>query len=335
MNLEMLREATRAEKFVKAFQNSRDSLLKLGDATARGIDRLVVELRGDIAARLADFNPAEPFASRVLPEIDRSIRDSLDALRRRGGAAVTEAMGEAFSLGGGATAGAFRAAGAQLAVPSVSPEILSSLTGTFENVFTEVTDGLADRIMREVRRSATGLQPASRTISRITDLLKTSEEVKKGLRRRVRFSFQAEEIARTEIGRVYSNAQQAASEQLADSIPKLKKRWLTSPRNTRREHKEAEETYAPGGAKGPIPVKARFRVTDRSRTGRAEFLTVSGRVVRVKSYSRKGRPVTDMMLFPRDPSASPGNVVGCTCSVLEVVPELDEAVDRAAGILTP
>ncbi len=250
-------------------------------------------------------------------------------------------MRSAFELGEGATSGAFRAAGISVATPTVSPEVLSSLTGTFEDVLSEMVDGLGRQLSRETRLAAAGLRTPSQTMRRVTDLLRTSAEVRKGVRRRIGFAFQAEEIARTEIGRVFSNAQQAASEAIEARVPTLRKRWATSPLNTRRGHREVAES----SAEKPLRVRERFRVRDYSRTGSTRFVTFGDRaqprhgvvpglrVARVDQYVRRGRVIEDRMLFPRDPAGSPGNVVNCTCTVIEVVPDLEKAGRAVSGVL--
>ena len=197
---------------------------------------------------------------------------------------------------------------------------------------------LGERINVQIRQAAVGLQPASGAIRNVERLLRTSEEVRRGLRRRIGFGQQAEAIVRTETMRVFSNAQQAASEQIAQTIPDLRKRWLISPQNTRRGHKEADDRYAPGGETGPIRIDQKFEVTEQSRTGRTEFITVGNggqRVINLRApIVRRGRVITDRMLFPRDPSADVANVVNCTCTTLDVLEELEDATDRARGIIS-
>ena len=107
-------------------------------------------------------------------------------------------------------------------------------------------------------------------------------------------------------------------------------------------HRNAESKYKEGGSIGPIPIKSKFVVVDHSRTGRTDFLTLGGkvqpgggkRVVKVGTYTRRGGLITDNMLFPRDPSASAGNVIQCRCVVIDIVPELEESMDKVKGIIS-
>ena len=57
-------------------------------------------------------------------------------------------------------------------------------------------------------------------------------------------------------------------------------------------------------------------------------------VARVGTYTRRGGLITDRMLFPRDPSASAGNVIQCRCVIIDIVPELEESMDKVKGIIS-
>ena len=118
---------------------------------------------------------------------------------------------------------------------------------------------------------------------------------------------------------------------MSEIVPGLRKRWVTVL-GRRRGHRETERRYAVGGEIGPIRVDQRFEVRDFSRTGRSQFFTLNGRAVRVdRPAQRRGRIITDRMLFPRDAAGSVGNVVQCTCIVVEFLPEIEEAQRRARG----
>lgn len=347
--LRALREANgdKAARFRKSYERVRRDLPKISAITANRLDRVMREFRDDIREKLAALtgSPDDPFLARIVPEVGDAISNSLDTLRQGTGDEIRQAMADGFEAGATLAPKALRAVGVPVAFPSVSPALLQTLTASLDNVLDEIVSGLGDRIMAQVRLGAAALEPASATIRRTVDLFKVSEEVRKGLRRRIGPAFQAEAIARTEIGRAWSVAQQITSEELADAIPGLKKRWRVNL-GKRRGHREAEAQYAPGGSTGPIPVKARFQVKDFSRTGTTSFLTLGKnvrppgfrgagqRVVRVNPYSRTGSVIEDGMLFPRDPAASVGNVVNCTCFVEEVVPDLERAEQQAGGIVS-
>jgi len=336
----------RAERFIRSFENSRSELFKLTDAGVRNVNQIINQIRDEIRSQLraaSPFDPRAPFTTRLLPVLIETVNNSLDELRRRAGDELDEKLPDAFGIGATTTANALRSANIPISFPAVTPELVviaATISGT---LLDEIISNLGESIVNQINLSVLNLVPASRTLNNIDRLLRTSVEVRRGLRRRVGFAFQTEAIYRTEIGRVYSSAQQAASEQIEQTVTTLRKSWLTSPRTTRRGHRDAENRYRDGGSTGPIPVRQRFEVTDFTRTGRTEFLTLGGnirprfgavigqRVVKVSKYTRRGRLITDRMLHPRDASASAGNVIQCTCVSLDVVPEFEEAADKALG----
>lgn len=339
--------STRAERFAKSFERSRRNFNNIGDTGAARMIKLIRDLRGEVRERLkfaAAEDPKAPFTTRILPEITSGINQSISEFSRISKAEVTARLEDTFEAGSKVTAGNLRAAGIEVPFPQASPEVLATLSRSADDIFDETSTRLAERLNTEISKSAVGLEPASGTIRRVEKILQTAPETIRGQRRRIGFAFQAEEIVRTELGRVYSNAQQLASEQIAENtIPNLRKWWRAQgDSKVRTGHKDIMAATRPGGETGPIPIKARFRVVDHSRTGSTEFLTMgknvrpglSGqRVARVQLYTRRGALITDQMLFPRDPGASPGNVIKCRCVIIEVVPDLDEVFNRAIGMI--
>lgn len=337
----------RTLRFVKTYDTATRQLDRVTALGARRMEGILRELRGEIRSRLALLTggPDDPFSLRIAPAVQREISEALETFTLNANAELSGRLSDAFGLGERVTAQALTSIGIPVAFPSVPPSILATLTGTTQDVLSEMVGSLGQRIMGQVRLAAVGLEPTSAAISRIDDLLQTSEAVRRGLRRRIGFGFQAEAIVRTELGRVYSVAQQAATEQIAETIPDLKKRWVTR-RKDRAGHLSVEKDTAPGGRIGPIPVKQRFRVQDTSRIGTSRFLTLGGRVqppqgpvpgqrvIRTRrTFRRRGRIITDRMLHPRDPGASAGNVVNCTCVVIDFLPEIEAAVERTRGVL--
>lgn len=327
-----------AARFVQAFDESRRGLEKISRAGISRVEAALVDLRREIRARLALMAgaPAEPFLVRILPQVEAEITAALADFTRMATAEARDRLAQAFELGSTVTANALGAAGVPLAAPAVTPQLLASLGAATESTFAALTSRIASRITREVRSAAAALQPASQAITRIEDILK-SATIRDRVKRRIGYGFQSEAIVRTDVGRIYSSAQQAASEQIAETIPDLRKSWVTTLAR-RRGHREAEARYAPGGERGPIPVKQRFVVTEYSRSDPnvQGFWTSrrTGLVYRNPAWrARTGRPKTDRMLFPRDPAASAGNTVQCTCLSQDVLPELEKAAEKAAGVL--
>ncbi len=330
-----LREQTQrqVEQYARQYAEARRQLNGLTVAGTEQIARLLRDLSGEIGDRLATFVlPTDPFVDRLLPQIASDVQNSIDVLVRGASVEMNQALTSAFTLGGRVTTNALNAVGLNLAFPTVTPELLAASSAATSGVFADFGTRLVDDILFQIRTSAIGLQPSSGAIRRVIDILETG-----GAGERIRFAAQGEAIVRTELGRIYSSAQQAAAEQLTSSVPGIRKRWITTLKK-RRGHREAEAAYAPGGSIGPILINQRFRVTDYSRTGPAEFLTRTAagggkKVAKVATYQRRGRIKVDNMLFPLDPAASAGNVVNCTCLVIEVVPGLEDEQARAVELV--
>ncbi len=330
-----LTEQERANRFNSRFAQANRELTRLTSRGASNIAAVLRSFRTEIDERLAMFVvlPNAPFPQGVLPLIEDSIAQAVASLTQGAEAGIAQELTSAFDAGSRVTRDAFAAARVPLAAPQVTPELLTNLTALTGEILTDTFSALADQIIGRVRAGAIGLRPASATITEIEDLLRTGT-IRRGVRIRIGPAFQAEQIARTEIGRVFSSAQQAASEQIAETIPGLKKKWVVTL-GRRRGHRAVQES----SAEDPIAISERFSVTDFSRIGRTSFITkrVGGAQFVAPTrepLTRRGRPVTDQMLHPRDPSASAGNVVNCTCITVDIAPDLEEAQQRSMGIVT-
>ena len=100
-------------------------------------------------------------------------------------------------------------------------------------------------------------------------------------------STKAERIARTEVLRAYSIAQQASLRQMADYVPKLKKQWIATPDDRVR----------------PSHEKANGQTRDWD-----EPFKVDG----------------EELMYPRDPGGSAGNTINCRCVAVPVLSEVEE-----------
>ncbi len=333
-----------AARFASSFAAARTNLDKLSAQTSSALSKLLRDFNTTMRNRLLFVGAgADTLTAQLLPGMIEEVNRAISNLRPLMSEVGQESFAEAFNLGSRVTATAFNRVGVSLAMPAVTPEILLSLTGNVQDILSELVTDIGTRIQTVINQTMLAQETVAQATNRISDLLKTSTEVRRGLRRRIGFSFQGETIMRTEIRTIYSNAQQAASEQIAQIIPDLRKRWVNVLAN-RVGHVEAESRYAPGGEVGPIRIKETFLVQDFTRTGTSNFLTLGGRirprgftggqrVVRTEQFTRRGRIITDRMLFPRDPSADAANRVNCTCIVMEVVPEIEKAQAEAQGII--
>ena len=322
----------RAREFVSVYRRAARDVTRLSAEGANALVGRINEARREIADRLRDLRvagPSAPFELRFAVQIDLQVQAALSSLIADASDDIAEILAQSFAGGAAVVGDAFAAAEIGVTVGAgVSPALLTTLQSASADLMTEVFDALATKIGRTVRSSIVGLDASSATIGKVAELLRTSREVRAGLRRRIGIGFQAEAITRTEVGRAFSAAQHAAAVNAGEVIPGLKKRWITRAR-IRGTHLAVEAETK----ENPIPVRQRFVVTDLSRTGFSEFFT--GRtnagaqfVFRKASFARRGIARTDRMLFPRDPSAGPGNVVNCTCMVIEVPPGLEDSIEE-------
>ena len=342
-------ESKNAARFVKSFRDSSDDLFKSSDKAVKRLIAVLDDFAEEFKRRLEFFLPSDidaPFLTKVIPQIKQGLAQAISELNTIAQKDLLNNLEDAFDLGAIVTPNAFKSAGLPIAFPVLDAEILKVLSRDAVNLWIESTKRLDEKITTQLNRSAAGLQPASQAIVNIERELRTDPVLRRGgIRRRTRFAFQAEQITRTELGRIFSVAQQNSSEIIAsDSIPDLRKMWdTTGDTRVRRGHKDAERIYKPGGSIGPIPIKSRFVVKDFSRTGFSSFLTL-GKKIKPKGFKggqravplrfrRRGRVITDRMLHPRDPSASAGNVILCRCVVMDIPPDLEKALNKVIGLI--
>lgn len=299
-------------RFRRTYDRSRGELNRLSRRTAASLEGVIRDLRGEVLALIARSAALDaPFAAVNIDAISANIDIAVQQLARRADFEMGSSLINAFDIGARVTPSAITAVGVPVAFPSISPAILTALTAETSAILTELANDLRADIDRVLRAGVAGLKPTSEVIQDLTNLLRTSE-IRLGQRARIQSAFRAETIARTELGRVYSSAQQATSEAMSEIVPGLRKRWVTVI-GDRRGHLEAERRYAVGGSTGPIPINQRFEITDFTRVGSSEFFTLNNRAFRRKKgpTARKGRIKIDRMLFPRDPAGSVGNIANC------------------------
>ena len=322
----------RAAEFVSTYRRAARDVTRLSAEGARLVVARIDELRREITDRIRTLRTVEsgaPFALRIAPQIEAEIQAALSTLIDGASADVAAILGEAFAAGSGVLPAALEASGFGVSIGTgISPALLTTLQTASGDLLTEVFTQLGEKIGRTVRQSIAGLDSSSATIEKVAELLRTSREVRAGLRRRIGIGFQAETITRLEMGQAFSAAQHASAINAGEIIPGLRKRWITRAK-IRSGHLAVEAETR----ENPIPVAQRFRVTDNSRTGSSSFFT--GRtgagaqfVYRTANRPRQGSTRVDRMLFPRDPSAGPGNIVNCTCFVLEIPPGLENEIEE-------
>lgn len=333
----MATPSEKAERVARAYRKAREQLGGVTDKGAQNLLKLIREFQKEVVRILARYSPDDPnapYSVRILPEIIRALDDSIDELRRRGLAEIEKRTGQSFDLGFNLAVSAVALGSGLDFRPFVSPGLLLSLVRGPAFAYSEMTSKLAARIDAEIRNQALGIKSNTQTMAAIAKMIEDSPEVEQGQRKRTTFASQAEMIMRTETGRLFNSAHQATSEDASKVVPNLMKSWSATS-TARRGHLEAERKYAVGGSTGPIPVRMKFEVTDYSRTGVTEFLTIrtgggAQRVALVKPYTRRGGIIIDFMLYPGDPEASAGNWANCRCIAFNVFPDLIKSAQPMA-----
>ncbi len=322
-------------RFLNVYLSSRRSVEGLIEDSITQLLAAMNALATEVRERMLSLiiNPDDPINLAALSSVRARLRSITNEFLQSALLFSASEMEQAAAFGSSVTANAFAELGISTLRPLFSDLSLQTALLSRQRIFTAMTRALEERIMSQVQASVLGVIPGSGAIRNIENILRFSDAGK-----RIGFGFQAEAIARTEIGGLYSEAQQAASEQISDTMPGLRKKWITTL-GSRRGHTAVEAATAPGGSTGPIPIKSRFSVQDFSRTGFTDFVTFGTRrgkrVVKLPApFARRGTVITDRMLHPRDPSASAGNRINCTCIVIEVLPDVDEQINRSKGILS-
>lgn len=260
-------------KFLKRVDKFLDVNEKMTASESKKLVRLVKDAKNEITQMIRN-TPLTEWQIYYLPQLREQLDLRLTELESRLVSQSTESAGRMFDYSVKKADELSKSAGAiDLPRVLVDPEVLeASQTLTGELIKTVPSD-LKRRLGN---RLALGLaeQKSAQVVA--------SEMVKDfGL------SFpQADRIARTELLRTQSLAQEKRFEQIVVLDPELKKTWKWSGKpGGRSGHAEAEMNYT----LNPIPFNEPFMVAPVAG-GRKEALQ-----------------------FPRDPAGSPGNTINCGC----------------------
>ena len=175
----------------------------------------------------------------------------------------------------------------------LSPEIV-------ENAATRSADLIRSLSERQLGRANEIINTAVITGRSVFDV---SQEMARAFNKSVG---QMETIARTEMLGIHSQVAMAQLSAMEETTPGLHKQWVSvQDERTRLGHRLS---FDEGGAHlQSVPVKEPFRVP----------LTV------VKKGVESLGDIEDMM-YPRDPSASPGNSISCRCQILADYSQVEE-----------
>lgn len=214
---------------------------------------------------------------------------------------LIQALDDAWALGIELVPETLDALGITLTLaPQISRTQLEIAQGYTVELVRRISDDLRNRITERIRLGVLGGETIASLQRKIAADLRT--EPSRYDHRLGPFAIQAERIVRTELQTVFSLANEARQQQLAEQVPGLRKVWLTARDDrVRPAHVTAGNQYAPGGRPGPIPVHQDFIVGGE----RAKH--------------------------PKDPRLSPGNRINCRCISMLYHPDWERWRQQAAG----
>lgn len=281
-----LQEDTRAEIAYRAKIRSLEQQVgRLESEAVRRAREVLDQVRQEVIEELRN-TPSERFRAFFLRELERAVGQRIAALEPRLQAEISGKILQALEAGQRSVDQSMAVFGIQPALPDIPQQLVDVVQG--------FTADLIRRISDETRAQINAILATA--ILRGDTVLDAARRIGRSLNQPGTafggISLRAERIARTEILRAYSIAQQGRIRQVADYVPGLKKQWVaTLDERARREHRLAH---------------GQIRNWD-------EPFDVGG----------------EKLMYPRDPGGSPGNTIQCRCIHVAIPPEFEEQAQLA------
>jgi hypothetical protein len=235
---------------------------------------LLDEARKKIINDLAGIDP-KSFTAAQLNVLKSSIDRAMDQFRAQATSAIDALESKAFALGAQTVAQPLVSVGFESStLGQVSSYALSIVQGYTADLITGLSRDAAAQLNSTIQRAFLGGQSINDIIAQVGQALDDSKGFE-GIFSPI--GRRAASIALNEIGRVNSIASQARLEDAVQRHPDLKKQW---------HHLAIAKVPRPG------------------------HIAVDEQVVDVKQpFMVEGEP----LMYPRDPSGSPGNTINCHC----------------------
>lgn len=253
-----------------------------GEALRRAL-ALLKDAHADVLGRITRA-AADSFSRFQLQSIAREIEERMRELQRGLTTSISGYQAIAFDEGVKSADAMIRFSGAPPALGAVDRTLL----GVAQNYSADLVRGLVDseraKLTQILQRAALGGQDMTEIVQQIGRTL-NSGAMKNTTAR-------ALTIARTEILRMESVAQQSRFEQAIEAGAQMRKQWFHVPEPN------------------PRPL----------------HLATHGTVVDVDQPFEIGG---EELMFPRDPAASAANTVNCRCRMLPFVPGLSKQISAA------
>lgn len=264
-----------------------------GVARARAV---LEQVRQEVIAELRN-TPPERFRTFFLKELQRSVDQRIASLERRLRDEIAPKIQAAIETGQRSVQEPAAIFGVNVPLIAIPQNLVDVVQGFTADLIKRISDETRSRINADIAAA----------VLRGDSILDAARRIGRSLGQRGStfgaVSNRAETIARTEILRAYSVAQQASLRQIADYVPKLKKQWLaTLDDRVRPEHRQAHG--------------------------------------QIRDWDEPFKVDGEELMYPRDPGGSPGNTINCRCVAVPVLPEIEAgpelpALPRRGGTLAP
>lgn len=276
-----LAKVTRLREYAGGFEQTEERV-------AKEIVALLNQSRKNIIDRLADIAP-ERFEAQHLRALMAEVDVEIERLTPAAGRVIAGGSDEAFQDGAALIDKKIAKTPLAIKMPMLDEKLLKQAVEFQADKIKDITTDLRKRIRTEVQLGVLGAKtPADVRAAIGTKLLLAPVEARP-VSIFGNVAAQAERIARTEVGRVYSLATDERLKQVATIEPRARKFWIATPGPmTRDSHIAAGDRYSEDD---PIPVDEPFRV------GGAD------------------------LMFPRDPAGPPEETINCRCDEGIVLPD--------------
>jgi hypothetical protein len=269
----------------KRFSNRVNRYLDINKkVTQKEIKRqkqILVDSRDQVVSSFSTVPPTQ-WQMQFLPQLKNRLNTLITDLDSQLVSSVNNAQVEMFETTVAKSDELNIAAGIDLGLMSsfTDPDLISATQTLTGELIKTVPQRLTNRVGNVIALGIAQEKSVNEILHDIRGVYKQSE-------------FNAERIARTEMMRTQSIAQEKRFEEIVDLQPDLLKTWKWSHLpDGRSGHAEAELTYSAN----PIPFKEAFMVASIAG-GRKEALQ-----------------------FPRDPAGSAANIINCACIHLLLPP---------------
>lgn len=264
-----------------------------GVARARAV---LEQVRQEVIAELRN-TPPERFRAFFLRDLQGSVDQRIAALEQRLKQEIAPKIQAALELGQRSIQEPTAIFGVSVPLVAIPQNLVDVVQGFTADLIKRISDETRSRINADIASA----------ILRGDSILDAARRIGRSLNQPATtfggISNRAERIARTEILRAYSIAQQASLRQIADYVPKLKKQWIaTLDDRVRPEHRQAHG--------------------------------------QVRDWDEPFKVDGESLMYPRDPGGSPGNTINCRCVSVPVLSQMETgpespALPRRGGLLAP